>query len=340
MKLLSHYVPCLFVFAYFAVVPVSAQEDPSNPSLSREERDRIIAKQEDRWEIAGSSQNVNASTFGFSILKPFIESFLPYQETVLDTGNLRLKIPANSFSDSKRIEARITVLNNHADFLFAGVPTQIGANLLLESTGMFYLAFYNEEGKRTEPRKQLSVELQALTDPSGSNVYRFSNGTWDLVSSETKATTRQAVETMEGFPFQFYSKIQSTGWWNFDKPKPEFTCLEGKVDVKNNRNFSVQAIGLDYYGMSYANVEANGTFRINVLKDKKVKILVVNFYGGKTGPKQIGFLPPIQTQNKTAFSSKPSDVCQKIPSISPFTITEAVFNDRSSFLKAIDMPDL
>ncbi|WP_245667150.1 hypothetical protein [Leptospira tipperaryensis] len=310
--------------------------------MSQDERNKILTKQEERWEISKSPSNPGA--FGFSILKPFVQSFLSYQETVIDAGNLRLKIPAGTFYNSKKVETRITILNKHADYFFAGIPTQIGSNLLLESTGMFYLAFYDEEGKRIEPRKSLTVEMEALADPTDSNVYRFSKGNWNLVSTGTD-TTRPRKEVMEMesesfLPFQIYPEIQSSGWWNFDTPKPEFTCLEGKVDLKNGQNFSAQAIGLDYYGTSYANVDPNGNFRINVLKNKKVKILIINFNSAKTGSKQIGSLPAIQTQNATAFSSKPSDRCQKISEIFPFPITESIFNDRASFLKAIDMPDL
>ncbi|PJZ42704.1 hypothetical protein CH370_05715 [Leptospira kmetyi] len=342
MNRFSTYVSSLFFIPLFVVAGIKAQEDPSNPSLSQEERNRIIAKQEDRWEISKSSANV--SSLGFSILKPFIESFFSYQETILDAGDLRLKIPAGAFSNSQKVEARITILNNHADFLFAGIPTQIGPNLLLESTGMFYLAFYDEGGNRIEPKKSLTVEVQSLADPTDTNVYRFSKGTWNLVSTDTARKTNEAREnfetSIERFPIQIYSKIQSSGWWNFDKPKPEFTCLEGKVDAKNSQNFSVQSIGLDYYGTSYANVGSDGSFRINVLKDKKVKILISNFSNTKTGSKQVGFLPAIQTQNITAFSSRPSDPCQRISDISPFPVSESIFNDRSKFLKTIDMPDL
>ncbi|EMJ92573.1 hypothetical protein [Leptospira alstonii] len=96
------------------------------------------------------------------------------------------------------MEARITILKNHADFLFAGIPTQIGPNLLLESTGMFYLAFYDEGGKRIEPKKSLTVEIQPLADPIDSNVYRFSKGNWDLVSTDTN-TTRRTNEDGENF---------------------------------------------------------------------------------------------------------------------------------------------
>ncbi|RHX93770.1 hypothetical protein DLM76_12255 [Leptospira yasudae] len=341
MNRLANYRPPLFCFLFLIAIGVAAQENPSDPSLSQEERNRIIAKQEDRWEISKSSSNT--ITLGFSILKPFVESFLSYRETTLDAGELRLKIPAGAFSHSQKVEARITILKNHADFLFAGIPTQIGSHLLLESTGMFYLAFYDEEGKRIEPKKSLSVEIQPLTDPTDSNVYRYSKGNWDLVSAD-KNTIQQNKEVREpfegGFPFQIYSKIQSSGWWNFDKPKPEFTCLEGKANLKKNENVSVQAIGLDYYGTSYANVDSNGNFRINVLKDKKVKLILTNFFNAKAGSRQVGFLPAIQTQNKTAFASNPSDSCQRIADISPFPISESIFNDRSAFLKTIDMPDL
>ncbi|EMO45374.1 hypothetical protein LEP1GSC187_0778 [Leptospira santarosai str. ZUN179] len=41
------------------------------------------------------------NSLGVSILKPFIESFFPYQETVINTGNLKLKVPHGHFWFSK-----------------------------------------------------------------------------------------------------------------------------------------------------------------------------------------------------------------------------------------------
>lgn len=109
------------------------------------------------------------------------------------------------------METRITTLNKHSDFLFAGVPSQIGPNLLLESTGMFYLAFYDEKGTRIEPKKNLTVAVEALSDPNGSNVYPYPKGNWELLSQNRESTAISEIEGSDTILFQIYSKIDSSG---------------------------------------------------------------------------------------------------------------------------------
>ncbi len=334
MKRLTVYLSFL---SLFLVSGMDAQ-DPSDPNLSQEERNKILTKQEERWEISKSTSN--PSTFGFSILKPFIQSFLSNRETVIDAGNFKLTIPAGAFSHSKKVETRITILNKHSDFLFAGVPTQIEPNLLLESTGMFYLAFYDEEGRRIEPKKNLTVEMVALSDPNSSNVYRYTKGNWELLSQSRESTAISEIEGSDTIPFQIYSKIDSSGWWNFDKPKPEFTCVTGRILSKNPEEFLIQGVGIDYFGTSYGNVEPSGVFRINVLKNSNVKIFALFTPKNKNAKREIGFLPIFRTQERTAFSSEKNPQCQKVSEISTFPIEESVFQNRAQFLKMIDMPDM
>ncbi|XDD49089.1 hypothetical protein AB3N59_11690 [Leptospira sp. WS92.C1] len=359
-----------FLFFLFYQNQIDGQVDPSDPTLSPEERKKIIQYQENRWEIGKSSTTPNFTSLGFSILKPFVVLIHNDLDSIVTTnqGDLRLKIPTGAFPKSTKIEVRITVLRKHFDYLFAGIPTQLGPNqspnILLESTGMFYLAFFNENGQRIEPKKSLTVELASLTaDPSNSNVYRFSNGNWKLVASEINSNTQSNAndknldedqaklypiqaspnieESMnEGFQFQIYSKIQSSGWWNFDIPKPEFTCITGKIKNNNFKNLNIQAIGIDYFGTSYGNVDASGNFYLNVLKDQNVKVLVTRFSTNPSHSKEIGFLPTFRTQNITAHTSASPSKCQNVSEIGMIPIPEDAIKDRSKFLKIIDMPDI
>ncbi|WP_244939947.1 hypothetical protein [Leptospira adleri] len=322
--------------------PIAADTDPSDPTLSPDERLKIIQSQETRWEIGKSSQN---SSFVFSILKPVVDFFSTDLESVMDIGNLRLTIPPRSFPKTNRVEVRVINLNNHADFIFAGIPTQIGGPsrnpiLLLESTGMFYVSFFNEDGRRIEPKKNLSVELLPLANPNGSNVYRYTKGHWDLISEKPETVTRSGIEGADSVPFQIYSKIDFSGWWNFDKPKPEFTCVTGKILAKNPEEFSIQGIGIDYFGTSHGSIEPSGVFTLNVLKDSNVKIIAVFTPKNKKAKKEIGFLPTFRTQNRTAFSAEKKPQCQMISEITTFPIEDSVFQNRAQFLKTIDMPDL
>ncbi|WP_232380654.1 hypothetical protein [Leptospira ainlahdjerensis] len=333
-------IPSILIF--FLLKPVMAETDPSDPTLSPEERMKIIQSQETRWEIGKSS--TNQTPFGFSILKPFVDFFSTDLESVMDIGSLRLTIPPRSFSKTEQVEVRIITLNKHADFLFAGIPTQIGSNrspaLLLESTGMFYVSFFNEDGKRIEPKKNLKVELLPLTDPNGSNVYRYTKGNWDLISQKQESSAISEIEGSDWIPFQIYSKIDSSGWWNFDKPKPEFTCVTGKILAKNPEEFLIQGVGIDYFGTSYGVVEPSGVFRINVLKNSNVKIFALFTPKNKNAKREIGFFPTFRTQERTTFSSEKNPRCQKVSEISTFPIEESIFQNRARFLKTIDMPDI
>ncbi|WP_232371644.1 hypothetical protein [Leptospira ainazelensis] len=346
LKIENHPMKRLLIFPLilicFLLKPIAAEPDPSDPTLSPEERLKIIQNQETRWEIGKSSPN--PTPFLFSVLKPAVEFFSTDLESVMDIGNFRLTIPPRSFPKTNRVEVRVITLNNHADFLFAGIPTQIGPNrspnLLLESTGMFYVSFFDEDGKRIEPKKKLRVELFPLADPNGSNIYRYTKGNWDLISEKQETSTISEIEGADSIPFQIYSKIDSSGWWNFDKPKPEFTCVTGKILAKNPEEFSIQGIGIDYFGTSYGSIEPSGIFTLNVLKDSNVKIFAVLTPKNKKTQKEIGFLPTFRTQKLTTFSSEKKSQCQKVSEISTFPIEESVFKDRTQFLKAIDMPDL
>lgn len=55
-----------FIYAFYSVLSflffipflsIGAQVDPSDPTLSQEERTKIIERQEDRWQISKSSSN-------------------------------------------------------------------------------------------------------------------------------------------------------------------------------------------------------------------------------------------------------------------------------------------
>ncbi|WP_026053174.1 hypothetical protein [Leptospira santarosai] len=58
----------------------------------------------------------------------------------------------------KKWEARITVFESHVDFLFAEIPTQ-SVRTSCSNRRVFYLASYDENGKRIEPKKSLTVEV-------------------------------------------------------------------------------------------------------------------------------------------------------------------------------------
>ncbi|UZN08329.1 hypothetical protein M5D10_05045 [Leptospira santarosai] len=98
------------------------------------------------------------NSLGVSILKPFIESFFPYQETVINTGNLKLKVPHGHFWFSKSGRrgsryARIMPIFFLREFRPNPVRTSCS------NRRVFYLASYDEDGKRIEPKKSLTVEI-------------------------------------------------------------------------------------------------------------------------------------------------------------------------------------
>ena len=199
-----------------------------------------------------------------------------------------------------------------------------------------------------------------------SNVYKFDAKRWNLkerrISESPIAAPEQAPsasdapddleQSQESFmegggepryasSVQIYSKIDSAGWWNFDKPHDQYTCLRGRLSGAPAGTV-VQAIGLDYFGISYGSLQGKGNFALNALKNKKVKILAVRYPSEKNQPVWLGHITLDQTPDFTAFVQGDAgrSACKPIGALTMKPYPASILKDRAAFLKAIDMRDI
>lgn len=89
--------------------------------------------------------------------------------------------------------------------------------------------------------------------------------------------------------------------------------------------------------MSHA-YPANGLVRINALRSKQLKIFALQGQG-EAQPILLGALRAITTPNRQAHSSIATSSCLLVGTIQMKPVPAALLEDRSAFLRAIDMPD-
>lgn len=358
----------LLVFTVFLTTALLAREYALDENIPPELRQQIVREQEALWNMEQSRtppRSVRRSVVSLtSLLNPASVTVKTTGMYSGQIGGAYITIPAGSFPRNNPVRIQLINLINHSDFIFAGIPfqsTENGKMVLLQSTGMFHISFFSEDGRPVSPTQDLIVELPSLDPSLKSNVYRYGDRGWEQrtfdVSSNDPAPFRynnenpitpvqQAPESECGnegcysaYP-QIYTKINGTGWWNFDRPNDNFTCVRGRV-VGAADKFEVRAVGVDYYGLSYGFVNDDGSFAMNVLKNSEVKIFALTY--GKKSVLQTGNLKIFRSEDRTAFTKGGVDdgkLCAPLNDIRMNNVDKDILKDRAKFLKAIEMPDI
>ncbi|TGL63420.1 hypothetical protein [Leptospira sarikeiensis] len=330
------YIYGFCIFILFGIGIYSDSLDPSDPNLSEEERENIIKNQEFRWDYRPQALRKIEN-------KPILESFSkwisPNTEEFFNLGPLSIHVLKGTFSEKVKIET--LTLTKHSDFIFAGIPTEIFTDppILLESSGMFHISITNEKGNHVRPNRDVSVKMQPISSPEGVKVYSMVENTWSEDPVQRNDFNR--CETCDFSPW-LYASIRNEGWWNFDKPNLEFTCIKGKVQGDFGKTYTVSAAGLNYYGLNFTTADRDGSFLLNVLKGKKVKLFAEEDkkYDSKEQKRGLVALPSFVSQNRTAFSKTTPKLCQDIGLLKPKDRDVSLWKNRSEFLKTIDMPDI
>ncbi|TGL50689.1 hypothetical protein EHQ61_09795 [Leptospira wolffii] len=331
----------LLLFVLLVGVPrLYSKNDPTDPNLSNEERDDIIRNQENKWDFKPAHESSSVSKDALPKIHSSIRS--TGETAYLTLGPLEVYIPSGAFDGFGEVKIETIALTKHSDFIFAGIPMEIQGKepIILESVGMFRIAFLDSNGRSLRPQKEISVGMNPLDTTDNARVYKLTGDVWKETSKLQKSQRNDCEIECAGYII--YSSIQSEGWWNFDKPHKEFTCLKGTVDAPAGSGISISSAGVDYYGMSYAHVRSDGSFEINVLKNRKVKVFTTNLNPGsksKFSKGYLGYLPTLQTQDKVAFATNDPKKCQDIGKIQVRSVSSSLMEDRTAFLKAIDMPD-
>lgn len=325
---------------------LNSKSDPSDPNLSDEEREEIIQDQESRWDFRPAKEGRKSQKSEKENLPVYEKTISPQKDNRFALGPLFIVIPAGSFSTRRNVEVKANVLTKHVDFLFAGIPTQIdGKNpILFESVGMFQILFRDDEGRSIRPVKDVSVGMNSLENPERARVYSLQSGTWqETAKSQMQQGVAEAASGVDGqyLPF-IYTNIPWEGWWNFDKPNKEFTCVKGEIAMSSGAEYKASSVGVDYFGMNSVAVQKNGRFRLNVVKNRKVKVFIAEDSDNKSDSRsfELGTLPIFLSQKKTAFAADEKSDCQDLGKIGTKSFPKSLSSDRKEFLKAIDMPDI
>ncbi len=364
--------------------PVFSRNDPEAPGLSLEERRRIIAEQESRWNYAEEAagrpgpartaappgRDRRAAREGALVVQ--VREVEGAQDYDIAFENLRISIPAAAFARATRVRIAALVLSKPADFVFASPDLRIVENdrvVLLESTGMFRLSFSDESGRPLEPAAPLTASMPLRGDATNARVYQFRNEQWieraasameggALNSNPPARLTQYApgaatapndpanptpVEApcadcaaFEGFHFpQIYRQIDAGGWWNFDVPKPEFTCVSVGIEGASERSV-VAVAGVDFQGISYGEPAAGGVYRLNTLRNRRIKVYATD--SASADQLRAGALPLLISPNHQAHTTNAAPNCPFVGRLQLTPQPADVLKDRERFLRVIDWP--
>ena len=129
-----------------------------------------------------------------------------------------------------------------------------------------------------------------------------------------------------------YRGVSSDGWWNFDTPKPEFTCIKLSEPARSDLNYV--AVGVDYLGMSFGQ-PINGRIYFNVLKNSLVKVVALST--SLDPMRTIGWMREKRTPARTAHIKTNTAACSDFGSLLWQKVEAKKFKDKDAFLALIEM---
>lgn len=340
----------VFLSIFTAVLAVSAQS-LDDPDLTPEERRRAIREQESRWNMSPEDlllfdRRRARETTQVTSLGGLVERFriLPGQTTelVLQSGT-RISIPQGAFvlpQGAEEITAEVVELRRPEDFAFAGISTEMSNNgrpAILESAGMVHLRFL---WKATEVILASSARLRLEMEPAAYgtfNVYRRNeSGSWDLrgPARENRSVSQPDCQgECPSVSTLIFDRIDRGGWWNFDQPKDEFTCITGTVRGKEGGQVRGMGVYRNWSSYGESVPEKPGRFVMNVMRGELAKVVSVH---EKTNKAWIGTIPAFRTQDLITHTKlENASKCQEIGTIEMKEVPLDTLKDKKRFLDAI-----
>ncbi len=337
-------VPLLLVFVL--LFRALSGQNLDDPLLDPHERRKAVRDQERRWNLVEDEPWIVGTDLGarpFADAESFPINVRQVTNLVLRSGT-RLTIPSDAVilpagSGGDGVTVEVVELREPRDFMFAGVSTAItenGKDAILESAGMIRLRLLLNA---TELAMRTTKKIRWQTTPAAYgdfNVYkRGQTGNWE---NRGKADRREPVQNREcptcpTTSTLVFDKISGNGWWNFDKPAPDFTCVRGTV--KNaEKGTMVRVSGVDRNWISYGPV-SSGVFQVNVMRGERAKAVAVYEKGTIA---KLASLPRIRTSETAAHTSTTNEgtACGEIGSMGLASVDPGVLADKEKFLKAID----
>ncbi|MCB1141661.1 MAG: hypothetical protein H7A24_13195 [Leptospiraceae bacterium] len=317
-------------------------------------------KVEKLWDLDGKDKNdisievktangvTNPIPIYLSQFKPLAQEFqiLPQAEnTITGKYGTEITIPANAislpgnFRKGDIIILELIEVINPLDFITSGVDLTYtdarGKNHIFESGGMFKInASYYSRPLRVKKGAQLQVKMPILrSNPGNMKVFRLDpiRDAWSSLGDEAPVPPGGDPE----IPFRYFSGIPDFEWHNFDYPNPNTGCITGEIEpVIKNPPYTVIVTGMDFRGATVRNFNT-GEFAINTLKDKNVKIIVMDDKGN------LGKTDEIKVSTKEFFLTKltQKSECMNIGTIKIEKIPPSIRQNRGEFLKYIGLKD-
>ena len=337
-------------------------EDLDDPNLDPDRRNEIIQSQEDKWGYEEESVRLPQGIQVSDILRKMLNcptlSFNPRYFQKLRLGPLSIEVPANTFS-GESVEVQALILQTPADYALADISLEYresGKPVVLESDGMFQLTFL-QGGKPVEPASAITVKMSPQSGDS-MNMYRRDGDSWTEMGStgmvtdwpegcDVRRDDRNPGLILVESPYcegeypavRVFRDITRSGWWNFDKPADNITCITGDFNSPN-KNYTVllRAVGLDYLGLSHAVIKGK-RFGINVAANQSVKVYAL-VTDKDSRSVYVGSLEPVKTQNKTEFiDDRDFNGCQDVGSLKLKRSSVRLLTDRKAFLSVIGLPE-
>lgn len=264
-----------------------------------------------------------------SQVPPFFTIFLPEKQEFQITPNSEsvitgkfgttLVIPPNSislplnFRNGDVLILEMIEAVNVLDFLSTGVDLSYtdpkGVNSILESGGMVKLSIsYYSKPLILKRGARLRLSMPARDSSKQMKVFKMEElrDTWSDRGIDEKAQAQSdGKERITNF-------MEDLSWWGFKFPNSDTTCIRGSIETsEKNPPYSVAVLGLDFRG-GYAKQLTSLDFVVNVPRNKKSKILVMDEKGN------VGMTAEIVPDTERVFASgdeKSFSKCMQIGSI-------------------------
>lgn len=285
---------------------------------------------------------------------------------------IRLNIPENAFvySNNKivsgKVKIRLIEVIDIFDFITTGVGLvyfdKIGRENLFESGGMFKVeAIQGTKKLFLAKGKEIEVMLPDLFPSTKFQMFSMDkDGKWILKDKNPLRMAKENITDNESYVAQnseegagtpaadmeyeinqigvIVTSIDGLGWINADYPHPKFSCLKGEIQFV--KKMPAKVVNVLAFGMDHRSIISNWTatkkFEINVLKDKKIKILAIDNRGN------VGVSEIINTPKESGHSKNPESPKNfklKIKDIVLQKVNHSLFTDQEKFKEYLGISD-
>lgn len=264
----------------------------------------------------------------------------------------------------EKISVQLVEVIDNFDFITAGVSLIYynkarKEEQIFESAGMFKVtATYKGDRLKLVDGKKITVEFPNMVPGEKFNVYKVnSSGQWEYNGHNQELLLAQKETTLSGDDYSSLSyeikkmtkkerkvyrryikirqyAIDQLTWWNFDYPHSYFTCIKGKVLIKEKTNYAIYVIPYNFKGgSSFSHYKSN--FKIRYLKQKKIRLLIIT-QDGRIGKSRI-FWTSFK-YGSTSCKEGPHCYCKN--SDKPIKLIKPdknILKDKNSFMKYLNM---